>query len=375
MALGLRRGGRHGVGDAAPARGLAGALAALAAPAALALATAAGPAGAAPPAALGFLQLPQADGGSTTVFYPAAAAEQPVQRGPFALSWAADAPPQRGNGRLVLISHGSGGSPWVHVDLARVLVQRGFVVALPQHRGDNHLDTSSPGPPSWDQRPAEVGRSIDLLAGHPVLSPHLALDAVGVFGGSAGGHTALALAGGQWSPARFRDHCRQHIEDDFASCVGFATRLTGGWLDGAKLWLARRIISLRFADDTQRSHADPRVAAAVAMVPFAADFVPASLATPRVPLGLVIAGLDVSQVPRFHVQAVRAACEPRCEVVMELPGAGHGAMLSPLPPLQPGSIAAALLSDPPGFDRERALPELHGRIADFFARTLPAVPR
>jgi predicted dienelactone hydrolase len=368
MALGLRRGGRHGAGDAA-GRGLASALAALV------LAAAAGLAGAAPPAALGFLQLPQADGGSTTVFYPTAAAEQPVQRGPFTLSWAADAPPLRGNGRLVLISHGSGGSPWVHVDLARVLVQRGFVVALPQHRGDNHLDSSSPGPASWDQRPAEVGRSIDLLAGHPALSAQLALDAVGVFGGSAGGHTALALAGGQWSPARFRDHCRQHIEDDFASCVGFATRLNGGWLDRAKLWLARRIIDWRFNDETLRSQADPRVAAAVAMVPFAADFVPASLATPRVPLGLVIAGLDVSQVPRFHGLAVRAACAPRCELIMDLPGAGHGAMLSPLPPLEPGSIAAALLSDPPGFDRERALPELHGRIADFFARTLPAVPQ
>lgn len=327
------------------------------------------------PVPLGFLQLAQADGGATTVFYPASAAEQPVQRGPFALSWAAGAEPLPGNARLIVISHGSGGAPWVHVDLARLLVQRGFVVALPQHRGDNNLDASSPGPQSWDLRPAEVSRSIDLVARHPALSSHLALDAVGVFGGSAGGHTALTLAGGQWSPARFRDHCRQHIEQDFASCVGFTMRLTGGWLDGLKLWLARRIIDWRFTDETLRSHADPRVAAAVAMVPFAADFVPESLAVPRVPLGLVIAGLDVSQVPRFHVQAVRAACEPRCEVLMDLPGAGHGAMLSPLPPLEPGSIASHLLSDPPSFDRERTLPVLHERIADFFARTLPAPPR
>src|SRR5688572_18918566 len=78
---------------------------------------------------MGHIELLQGEGGTTTVFYPTDAAEAPVQKGPFRLSWAEDAQPRGGNGRLVVISHGSGGSPWVHVDLARVLVERGFTVA------------------------------------------------------------------------------------------------------------------------------------------------------------------------------------------------------------------------------------------------------
>jgi len=319
---------------------------------------------------LGFTQLKQDSGGSTTVFYPTSAAESPVVLGPFELSWAKDATPIKGNGRLIVISHGSGGSPWVHTDLARALVAHGFVVALPQHHGDNYQDTSSPGPESWVKRPHEVSRAIDLVANDSQLAAHVSFDSVGVFGGSAGGHTALSLAGGEWSSARFRDHCNQNIELDFSSCVGFTTLLNGNWLDAVKVWVARRIISFRFSDNTINRYSDPRIKAAVAMVPFAADFVPQSLAEPRVPLGLVVAAKDVNQIPAFHVEAVRRACEPRCKVIMYLPDAGHGAMLSPMPPLQQGSVARHLLSDPPSFDRKATLPQLHSNIAEFFNKTL-----
>lgn len=134
--------------------------------------------------------------------------------------------------------------------------------------------------------------------------------------------------------------------------------------------VAKLVIHLRFSDDTPQRHTDPRIAAAIAMVPFAADFDPESLRRPVVPLGLVIAGQDINQVPRFHVDAVRAACEPRCVVVARLPEAGHGAMLSPLPPLASGSVAERLLGDPPSFDRMAALPPLHAAIADFFVQRL-----
>jgi predicted dienelactone hydrolase len=337
----------------------------------IALATLGAAHGHAQPLNLASTQLAQADGGSTTLFYPTTASESAITMGPFRMAWANDARPERGNGRLVVISHGSGGSPWVHVDLARTLVERGFVVAIPQHSGDNFLDPSSPGPESWVKRPREVSAAIDQIARDPRLSPLLSLDAVGVFGGSAGGHTALSLAGGEWSPARFRDHCLQHIRQDFSSCVGFATLLRGDWLDAFKIWLAKRIIAMRFSDDTLQRHVDPRVKAVVAMVPFAADFDPRSLAEPRIPLGLVVAAKDVNQIPAFHAEAVRQACEPRCQLVMHLQEAGHGAMLSPLPPLEKGSIADHLLGDPPAFDRADALPRLNGRIAEFFERALP----
>ena len=43
--------------------------------------------------------------------------------------------------------------------LRQGLMEAGFVVALPRHRGDNHMDPSTPGPQSWRLRPAEVLRS------------------------------------------------------------------------------------------------------------------------------------------------------------------------------------------------------------------------
>ncbi len=68
-----------------------------------------------------------------------------------------------------MISHGSGGGPWVHMDLARRLVQAGFVVAIPLHKGDNHQDDGTTGPQSWERRPAEVSAAIDAVAAQPRL--------------------------------------------------------------------------------------------------------------------------------------------------------------------------------------------------------------
>jgi predicted dienelactone hydrolase len=319
---------------------------------------------------MGFIQLPQADGRMTTVFYPSSGTELPVRHGPFSLSWVPDGQPITGNRHLVVISHGSGGSPWVHADLARALVRRGFTVAIPLHQGDNYLDPSEPGPPSWRKRPQEISNAIDAVSSHALLAKHLSFDSVGIFGGSAGGHTALSLAGGQWSDQLFKAHCESHIEQDFSSCVGFTTLLKENWLDGLKIWVAKHIIASRFADETVQQYQDPRIRAAVAMVPFAADFIPESLAQPRVKLGLVIAQKDINQIPRFHVEAVRKACAANCELVMDLPDGGHGAMLSPMPPLAPDSIGSYLLGDPPSFDRARRIPELNDRIAEFFIRNL-----
>ena len=300
-----------------------------------------------------------------TVFYPTAQAEQPQKKGPFEFSLSTNAQPESGLHRLVVISHGSGGSPWVHVDLARTLVDNGFVVVMPEHQHDNYKDPSDPGPNSWKLRPTEVSRAIDQVGQDALLGPVTSTEKVAVYGGSAGGHTALSLAGGVWSPARFRDHCEAHMAEDFSSCVGFITRLTGGWLDGIKMQAAKVVIRWRFSDATPYSHQDRRISAVIAAVPFAADFDLSTLVKPKIPLGLILAGQDINQIPRFHGQAVQKICQT-CVTIADIPQAGHGMMLSPLPPLGAAdSIAFQLLSDPPGFDRSQ-LPALHQKVADFF---------
>ena len=337
-----------------------------------ALAMAAGLSFAGTCAAMGLTELPASGAhGPVTIFYPSDAPEQAIERGPRALRLdvAPDAPPHPGNRRLVVISHGSGGAAWVHADLARRLVDAGYVVAVPEHRADNWHDDSDAGPDSWARRPAEVSQAIDAVAADPRFAPLLSADKVGVYGVSAGGHAALTLAGGRWSRAGFKAHCDADLVADFASCVGLATELTGSWLDGARQWLARRIIDARFADPAPIGYVDPRVAAVVAAVPAAADFDMGSLAAPRVPLGIITAGADRWLVPRFHSDRVLQACRP-CERLVALPGAGHGAALSPLPPHLPG-LLGRLLDDPPGFDRADATRRIDDAVAAFFERHLP----
>lgn len=323
-------------------------------------------------AGMGSAPLPGLQGDAdVTLFYPTDAADQPQRRGPFTVAMAPGAEPLPGNGRLVVISHGSGGGPWTHTDLARTLVQAGFVVAMPLHRGDNARDDGRPGPDSWKLRPAEVSRAIDAVAAAPRFARLLRLDKVGVFGQSAGGHTALSLAGGRWSPARFLQHCERNLEQDFPACVGLYTRLTGGFFDGLKKTVALGALRQRFDEADWQVHHDPRIAAAVAGVPAAADFDHASLAHPRVPLGLVTSGGDTWLRPRFHGDAVLAACLPRCEHVAHLPDGGHNVLLSPLPPMEVLSEnARVLLADPPGFDRAGLLPEVDRKITAFFTRHL-----
>ena len=93
------------------------------------------------------LTINQAQAASGLAVLPATSTKaKSVKRGPFTFALAVEAPARRGNGRLVVISRGSGGSAWVHVDLAQAPVDGGFIVAVPRHRGDNYKDASNISP-------------------------------------------------------------------------------------------------------------------------------------------------------------------------------------------------------------------------------------
>ncbi len=312
------------------------------------------------------IEASEPDGPPITLFYASSSPSRAVQRGAYTLDVAEQGVPVRGNGRLVVVSHGTGGNAVVHSDLAGRLVEAGFVVAVPLHHADNYLDHSD-NIGALARRPVELSRTIDALGRDPRFAPLLSLDKVGIYGMSAGGHTALVMAGARWAKTGFRDHCDANLADDFQYCVGVITRLTGSGFDGVRLWFARSAIRWMFSDPTVHVHADPRVAAVVAAVPAAAHFDIASLAVPRVPLGLVTARQDRWLVPRFHSDRVLQACKT-CERIADIADAGHGALLSPLPPGLSG-ILGDMLNDPPGFDR-RQLPAVDRKTAAFFTRQL-----
>ena len=322
-------------------------------------------------AATGTTVLPaRATDGPMMVFYPTAATAAPTKRGAFTVNIAADSAPERGNGRLIVISHGSGASAWVYNDLAQHLVTAGFIVAIPEHAGDNWHDHSKIGPRSWKLRPLEVSRAIDAITQDTRFAPLVDAQRVGVWGMSSGGHTALTLAGGRWSPARFLTHCEAHLAEDFAACTGAATTLKADGLDGVKKMIAMPLIRWHLrGDDAFYGHTDARIQAIVAGVPVAADFDLDTLVNPLVPLGLIQAEQDLWLVPKFHSGRVIEACKT-CEVLASLPTAGHGALLAPLPPSNPERIER-LLADPPGFNRAE-LPALYERISSFFQKHLLA---
>ncbi len=316
-------------------------------------------------AAVGFSRLIAADDDAViTIFYPSSDAETTHQRGRFAFDAALDGAVIAGNSRLVIISHGSGGSPWPHADLARTLVQAGFVVAFADHLGDNWRSSRLAGPWSWKLRPAQVTQVIDRVAAAPRFADILLLDRVGVYGMSAGGLTALILAGASWSPAAFAEHCRAHIAADFPACVGLYSSLSGGgFFDSLRIAIARWIIVMLFTDDTSYRHHDARIAAVVAAVPSAAVIDPSSVKAPAIPIGLIEAGRDAWLAPEFHVRAISRACHP-CTLLAELPDGGHASVLSPWP--GPDSERERILmSDPIEFKRSD-VPAVYHAIANFF---------
>lgn len=315
-------------------------------------------------AGMGMTELPaNAVSGPVTVVYPTQAATSAVRRGPFQFDVALDAAPAPANARVVVISHGSPGSPWVHFDLARALVSAGFTVALPEHHADNYKDASDPGPGAWRRRPVEVSRAIDRLAQEPAFGSRLDFTRVGMFGMSAGGHTALTLAGGRWSPSRLREHCRQFLEEDFHGCAGPSVSLNGGLLDGAKKMVVKAVNDRKFDDPAWYEHVDSRIVAVVSGVPFAADFDPDSLRQPKVALALVSARNDRWLVPKFHSDAIAAACRT-CEHLLDLETGGHGALLGPLVP----GGGFELVQDPAGFDRVKEVLRVNAAVVGFFAK-------
>ena len=320
-------------------------------------------------AAVGLSELPATSAsGPLTLLYPTRAEARTVERSSFRLQVAVDAAPTAGNGKLIAISHGSPAPVWVYFDLARALVDAGYVVVMPEHAGDNPHDGSAIGLESWKRRPQEVSAALDRVAADARFARTLDFAHVGVYGMSAGGLTALSLAGGRWSPARLKAHCEHHLSDDFHACAGPAMSLDGGAFDGLKRWIVRNVLAWKLDDARAYGGRDRRVAAAVVGVPFAAHFDPQSLREIAVPVGIISAQRDRWPNPRYHSEQVLQAC-PRCVRLLDRPNGGHGALLSPMP--QAAAAPGSLVADPPEFDRAREVPRINAAIVEFFKQNLP----
>ncbi len=281
-----------------------------------------------------------------TVIYPTATATQFFTQGAFTIQVAHNAVPlaaATGKRGLIVLSHGTAGSTQPDHDLAATLARAGFVVAQPQHRGDNWQDFSHAGPESWKTRPHDVVDAINAVAQDPVLAPLVNTQRVGVHGMSAGGVTGLALAGAQWRMLNVVQHCALHLDEDIGFCLnGLAQHPAQQILRKSQYSLARMLTEANAPRSfttlqgglSDNAPADPRpdqrIAAVSLLVPVAAIFTPESLARIRIPVGITTAGKDGVLLPRFHSGHVLAHCKT-CTVLSDHPSAGHFDWLSPWP--------------------------------------------
>jgi predicted dienelactone hydrolase len=319
-------------------------------------------------------------GTPVALVYPTAQAGTPQTFGPITLTVAPDAAPLPGRRRLVVLSHGTGGSPWSDHEMAASLVRAGFVVAQPTHQGDNFQDTSKAGPEAWTQRPQEITRTLDALAAHPQWGPALQLDRVGVHGMSAGGGTALVMAGARWRTLDLVRHCQAHGDDDLGFCYnGLADaqaqakrRASYESARGVpELFLPAAVTQWRGGREGDDPRPDARVAAVSVAVPTAAHMSADSLARIRIPVGVVSAGKDQNLLPRWHSDRVMSNVST-ATLLQALPQAGHFDLLGPWPaPLaqRVGATQPRGGMPEPGFDAaDRA--QAFQQVADFFQRSL-----
>ncbi|MBJ3776308.1 alpha/beta hydrolase family protein [Acuticoccus mangrovi] len=308
--------------------------------------------------AVGFqrVTMPSPAGLTVGVWYPTDAAAPQEPNTPFRQALALGAPVAGKDLPLVVISHGNGGWMGGHADLALALARAGFVVAAPNHRGDNSEDESA-SPAEWMvSRPADIRATIDYLATDWPAAGAVDAETVGLYGFSSGGYTALAAAGARPDLALARHHCEEDPAE-FACRIGIVSGMGDA---GAEA-------------DPDAFVADPRIGAVALAAPGLAFAFPAeALATVDVPVALWSGAAD-ERVPHATNGAHVAAALPHLTRVTVVPQAGHFAFLAPCNPRLKAfnrRIWDMVCVDAEGFDRAAFHGELNAALVAFFEATL-----
>lgn len=303
---------------------------------------------------------------SVAILYPTREPARELDLGPYRLAVAMRAPGLADRPcPVVFVSHGTGGSQLGHADLAIALAQAGFVVVALEHLGDNYRDRSLVAHPAYAlERAAQLGSVVRAVLDEPSAHPWLAglsIDPtrVAVFGHSAGGSSAAALAGATVDTARLRRHCEAPGIDDPMCRYRDARRGVAPGLGGAPYDLAAD------APMPARLH-DPRVGAAILAAPLTVPLAPESLRSLPGRWQVWLPAHDRVLAARHHLDPWRSA-GPSVQLRIE-PEAGHFSFVTTVPQERRAMLGEAA-EDPEGFDRGAFQRRLAGEVVDFLQKS------
>lgn len=162
------------------------------------------------------------------------------------------APHRAGKFPLVLISHGAGGNAGQYGWIASELARSGFVVVIPNHPGSTSRNSSAAEAVKLWKRPADLSAVLDAIEVDPELNSYMDLESIAVLGFSAGGYTAMAIAGALVDPKKLENFC-DAPDPNMSDCA----------------FLARGGVNLHDMDlsPAGQSHLDERVDIAVVIDP------------------------------------------------------------------------------------------------------------
>ena len=224
---------------------------------------------------------------------------------------------------VILFSHGFGGTARMMAWFTTALARAGYVVISVDHPGNNGLDKMTvPGAIMFWDRPEDMKVALARVEADPVIGPHLDPRRIGAAGFSAGGFTALALAGGRIDMAHFLRFCTEHPDDGVCRPQKeFAVSLTQATAALASPELAAE--AAHSGDD----HSIPGLRAAFAIAPAIVQaFDPSSLKAIRTPVAIILGDIDPVAPPATN-GLVAAAAIPGAELTV-LHDVGHYDFLS-----------------------------------------------
>lgn len=286
------------------------------------------------------------------VVYPTHSPSKIVKFGPFSMELSVGAAIAEGKFPVAVISHGSGGSNLGYRSIALTLVKQGFIVGMPLHPKNNYKNNTAEGTASnWLNRPKHIKSTIDALLINPKLSSSIDSNRISVVGHSAGGYTALAVAGGIAETGHIIDLCESNNQLNEPFC-GLVKK--------------NKVKPIKI-----QNQRDARVKALVLMAPVGILFKSKdSLVQVDIPVLLLRPEMDSELTEPYQSEIIARNIKSKERLTYRtVANAGHYSFITPFPDVIKSELAV-VAQDPEGFDRVEFHKTLGPEIANYLIDAL-----